>query len=235
MKQKTTFYRIPTDNTDLRIAVLADLHNHDPRWVIEILRQEQPDCILVPGDLFESPPRNPFAFRNGILMLRQAAQIAPTFYCRGNHDYTHSEEISRELASSGAVLLHNRFVPFGSAVIGGLSSGYYQPGRAPHTDFLPAFCATGGYRILLCHHPEYYPLYLEHLPIDLIVSGHAHGGQIALLGHGLYAPGQGILPRYCGGLYHGRLLVSRGLSNTVPIPRIGNPCEVVIADLFRQK
>ena len=72
--------------------------------------------------------------------------------------------------------------------------------------------------------------------IDLVLSGHAHGGQIRLLGRGLYAPGQGILPAYTGGLHsgpHGKLLISRGLSNTaLPVPRLFNPPEIVAADLW---
>ena len=71
--------------------------------------------------------------------------------------------------------------------------------------------------------------------IDLTLSGHAHGGQIRLFGQGLYAPGQGVFPRLTGGFYDGgRLLVSRGMTNTVRIPRIGNPCELVMIEISPQ-
>ena len=64
--------------------------------------------------------------------------------------------------------------------------------------------------------------------VDLIISGHAHGGQWRVFGRGIFAPGQGLFPKYTSGLHEGRLIISRGTSNTGGvIPRIGNPCEVV--------
>ena len=69
------------------------------------------------------------------------------------------------------------------------------------------------------------------MPIDLTLSGHAHGGQIRLLGQGLFAPGQGVLPRYTSGVYEGRLIVSRGLANTTFVPRLFNPTEMVYIHL----
>ena len=104
----------------------------------------------------------------------------------------------------------------------------------PDAAWLDEFEQQEGIKILLCHHPEYWSLrepYLARRSIDLVFSGHAHGGQIRLFGRSLFAPAQGWLPRYTGGVHkgpHGRLVISRGLANTVPlIPRIGNPTEVV--------
>ena len=85
----------------------------------------------------------------------------------------------------------------------------------------------------MCHHPEYYPRYVRQADIDLTVSGHAHGGQICLFGQGLYAPGQWLFPKYTAGFYDGqRLLVSRGLTNSTWVPRLWNPCELVLLQLL---
>ncbi|MBQ7306303.1 MAG: hypothetical protein IJW85_08850 [Clostridia bacterium] len=68
--------------------------------------------------------------------------------------------------------------------------------------------------------------------IDLTLSGHAHGGQVRLFGRGLFAPGQGILPRLTSGWYFDRrLLVSRGLTNSAGAPRINDPCELILLHL----
>ena len=89
-------------------------------------------------------------------------------------------------------------------------------------------------KVLICHHPEYYPKYLKDMPIDIIVSGHAHGGQWRFFGRGVFAPGQGLFPKYTSGVYDGRLVVSRGLKKTIIPPRIFNPREVVIIDVVNE-
>jgi predicted MPP superfamily phosphohydrolase len=63
------------------------------------------------------------------------------------------------------------------------------------------------------------------------VSGHAHGGQFRLLGRGVYAPGQGLLPRYTRGVEDGRMIISAGAGNPARMPRWGNPCEVLMITL----
>ena len=97
----------------------------------------------------------------------------------------------------------------------------------PTVSWIDKFCNQAGYKILLCHHPEYYPKYLQKKNINLILSGHAHGGQIRIKGQGLYAPGQGFLPKLTSGVIDHRLVISRGLANNTIIPRLWNPEEVV--------
>jgi len=105
--------------------------------------------------------------------------------------------------------------------------------KTPDFSWLPEFERQAGFKILMCHHPEYWTLREPKLffhPIDLVLAGHAHGGQIRFGNRGVYAPGQGLFPRYVGGVYqgvYGKMIVSRGLSNTSRIPRIGNPPELV--------
>lgn len=94
-----------------------------------------------------------------------------------------------------------------------------------------------GYKSLICHHPEYWELKqpkLKNHQIDLVFAGHAHGGQIRLGNRGLFATGQGWFPKYTSGLYHGdhgSMVISRGLSNTMRLPRLFNPREMVYVDI----
>ena len=85
--------------------------------------------------------------------------------------------------------------------------------------------------MLLCHHPEYYKKYLYNKDIDLIVSGHAHGGQWRIFGRGVFAPGQGLFPKYTSGVHDGRLVISKGIKPSGRIPRIFNTPEVVIVEI----
>ena len=103
----------------------------------------------------------------------------------------------------------------------------------PKLSWLKSFEAEPGYKILLCHHPEYFPLYLRDRDIDLVLSGHAHGGQIRIFNHGLFAPGQGIWPQYTAGMHEGKMIISTGLANTGGlIPRINNDTELVVIKLI---
>ena len=116
--------------------------------------------------------------------------------------------------------------------ISGIGGAIAASRHKPDLSCFSAFAAQPGYKIALSHHPEYWPL-LKDENIDLILSGHAHGGQIRMytpikrewIGTG--APGQGWWPRWTWGVYESRLVVSAGLSNTTWVPRLFNPTEVV--------
>lgn len=111
--------------------------------------------------------------------------------------------------------------------ISGIGGAVTAREHKPDTDWLSDFAAAGGYHILLCHHPEYYPLVSGN--VELVLSGHAHGGQWRFFGHGIWSPGQGFWPRWTKGVYD-RMVVSAGLSNTARIPRFFNPTEVVYVE-----
>lgn len=243
---KKTIYEIKNSKFKKKIcvAVVSDLHGGNPESVIEALKDEKPDYILCPGDIFERlDGRDTLVYQNGIEILREAAKIAPTFYCTGNHEDggVHSYRIRtgkrviereyhgsaiKDIKESGAVFLQNSFILRYGIAFGGLMSGVINEGSVPDVSFLDEFCSCDAPKILLCHHPEYYEKYLRGRDIDLIVSGHAHGGQWRIFGRGVYAPGQGLLPKYTRGIFDGRMVVSTGLKVGV-IPRFFNPPEVV--------
>ena len=231
MPIRKTEYTVKTGGVKLRIALLADLHRGPAEGAVRILQNDPPDLILIAGDLYESPPRNPFDVGAALTLLSGLPRGVPVFYCRGNHDHSPNPEIDAALASAGVVELDSTYRVLANGItVGGLRSALYS-GGVPDLRFLSEFAALPGYKILISHHPEYYPKYIRSLPIDLTVAGHAHGGQWAICRHGLFAPGQGLFPRYTAGVYEGRLAVSRGLANDVPVPRIGTPREIVYLTL----
>ena len=136
----------------------------------------------------------------------------------------------------------------GEMAAGGTRAGRYlipkpfwRP-RMQETDYawLDTFVKVPRYRILLSHHPEYWCLeepMLINRNIDLVLSGHAHGGQFRLFGQGFFAPGQGWFPKYTSGIHrgkYGRMIISKGMANTVRIaPRLFNPTEVVYIEVVR--
>lgn len=188
--------------------------------------------------------------------LRACAGLSSTFVSLGNHEWMLDREDLEGIKELGAVPLDNAWTHWRGLCIGGLSPGrigYYRAFREksgsgeryplpphtrsygakapPETAWLRDYAAQPGFKLLLCHQPEYWARYIRPLPIELTLSGHAHGGQIRLFGRGLYAPGQGLLPRYTAGVYENRLVVSRGLANTTVVPRLCNPTEMVYVQL----
>ena len=178
---------------------------------------------------------------NAYTFLNAANRIAPTFYSLGNHERSVKDEDRALIAASGVVLLENTCttVQIGgwTLEIGGLSSRGLSGDTAWLTDFCDekASLSEPTLKVLLCHHPEYYPRLKKagfHVEtIHLILAGHAHGGQIRFFGKPLFAPGQGLFPKLAGGVYDGRLIVSRGLSDTAHVPRMNNPMELVIINV----
>ena len=252
---KNTIYKINSSafkhiKKNIRFALVSDLHSQDYRPVIELLRKAAPDYILFGGDIFEALDGS-FAEQNEKVfpLFFEAVKIAPCFYCTGNHEdkathselkgvksfrgmgHTYNDDSLNKIESSGVKLLIDEYVIFDGIAFGGLASGLVRDNGEPDLKFLKRFANLNVPKVLICHHPEYYPKYLKDMPIDIIVSGHAHGGQWRFFGRGVFAPGQGLFPKYTAGVYDNKLVVSRGLKKTIIPPRIFNPLEVVIIDI----
>ena len=247
---QTTRYTLPAKmlNRNLRIAVASDLHGCSHEDIVKALSAENPDLILIPGDLMDDHDLRDTK-HSGYDFLRECAAIAPTYYSLGNHElacyhkgnpWRHpipvplTEEIKARIAGTGAILLDNDHVAAGDLCICGLTSGINGKVNRPSLEAIERHAAQSGYRILLCHHPEYFMPYIKDTGIELTVSGHAHGGHWRFFGHGTYAPGQGIFPKYTAGVIDDRFVISRGLGNHTRIPRIGNPTELVIIEIKRK-
>ena len=240
-KLVTTYYDISVlpNGKPLSIALVTDLHSCEHETLVDRLRDETPDMILLAGDIIEAKQltdehSSTYAF------LRSCSAIAPTYYSLGNHEVIGANkkaktcqenifaEIRERIAQTGVTLLHNESVLVDGIRICGLTSGLTKKENRPNEEALAEFAKAPEFRILLCHHPEYYEPYIRKTDIDLIVCGHAHGGQWRFFGHGIFAPGQGILPKYTAGVIDNRCIISRGAGDHTFIPRILNPRELVI-------
>ena len=238
--------KAPRLSSRLKIAVASDLHGEDGSRAIRALRNEVPDLILMPGDIFDLMPfldRDSKKRERSMRFLEEAGRIAPCYFSVGNHEWIADKTLKDILQERHIILLDDDFTSIRSGkdeiLLGGLTSPCGREGKysrwhtqEPDLAFLSRFAERPGYRILLSHHPEYYPVYIKDLPIDLVVSGHAHGGQIRLFGKGLFAPGQGILPKLTEGVHEDRLVIGRGLGNGTPFPRLFNPEELVYIELL---
>ena len=245
---KETTYKI---DSPLFIALLADLHNQSCPTAITSLKNQKPDIICVAGDVVDGHTFGGIEKQtHALTSLKECVNIAPTFMSLGNHEQVLTGSDFAAIRDTGVVLLDNSWVEKAGLVLGGLSSGYMKntipdekvaplstrlskekmasPENSvptPDTAWLANFSKVDGYKILLCHHPEYIGLVPP--SVDLVLSGHAHGGQIRFFGRGLYAPDQGWFPKLTSGVHDGRLVISRGLSNPFRLPRIFNPYEIV--------
>ena len=254
-----TFYHL---QIPLKFAFLSDTHDTDPSEILNSLRKQLPEMIVISGDFVrgewaENGASKMAESQNAMSLLRECSDIAPTFLSMGNHERSLASSDFKIISDTGAVILDNCFKEYRGMYIGGLSSAYFTECnvfRSQNTDgirnwkspsyfrkkrpepdisMLDLFEQQSGYKILLCHHPEYYDRYLKGRKIDLILSGHCHGGQWRYYSLfqkkwcGLFAPGQGLFPSLTSGINDGRLIISRGLSNTTCIPRINNPTEII--------
>ncbi len=208
----------------MRLLVVSDLHNSAYADILPLL--EGTDALLLPGDIAN---RYQQRFERGLDFLRIASARVPTYLGIGNHEMRlkRFSEFRSAVEQLPVKFLFNRYERLGALVIG----CWYRPARYGHTDILPQMEAENGVRILMSHRPEDYHKYLQDAKVDLVLSGHAHGGQIRVCGQGLYAPGQGILPKLTHGIVDGKMIISAGAGNTVPVPRWGNPREVLRIDL----
>lgn len=165
-----------------------------------------------------------------IEFLKALPSVAPTFYSVGNHEWYFTDEDRQVFDEYGIRLLDNADceaeIKGNRLRIGGLSTRY-------DLEWLREYSRKDGYKILMCHHPEYYRKAIQNTELDtfgLVVSGHYHGGQWRILNRSVYVPRTGLFMKSAAGRY-GKLIISAGTSNTSRFSRLGNPCELVIINL----
>ncbi len=236
MKMQINSYKIKSDKASgLRFAFVSDLHGCKNAPVINALSRLMPDAVLVGGDFLHSNEE----YESGFEFLELCAKRFPTFVSIGNHERRFLGDLVFRINQTGAVLLDNCFTDFCGVKIGGFSSPYEKKHTKsenreiylPNYGWLSDFANEKGFKLLLCHRPEYFERYILPLDIDLTLSGHAHGGQWRFFKRGVYSPGQGVFPKYTFGSYFdNRLIVGKGLGNGKWVPRINNKKEIVLIE-----
>ena len=239
---------LPRSFAGYRIAHISDLHNAElgknNEKLLAMLRDAEPDMIAITGDLIDS--RNTDV-EVALQFVREAIKIAPCYYVTGNHEARVNEygKLKAGMETAGVIVLEDAKtqISLGEETITliGVNDPSYQ------TDYLFGDAKTvmstkleglhtdnDGFTVLLSHRPELFDTYVDQ-DVDLVLSGHAHGGQFRLpfIG-GLVAPNQGLFPEYDAGIYtegNTNMLVSRGVGNSILPFRINNRPEVILIEL----
>lgn len=239
-------YTLETDEVTapVRLAVVTDLHscaygeNQEELASAVLNLDPQPDGVLLVGDIVDDQ----LPEENAWTAVSRLAEFYCCFYVTGNHEWWsgEAERICREMERLGVTVLRGQSVSLSTSQgqtvevcgIDDLDSDaegqLEQVGNSVNEDT---------FTILMAHRPEMIDEYRKY-PFDLVVSGHAHGGQWRIPGllNGLYAPNQGLFPQYAGGQYDWEettLVVSRGLAReSTRVPRLFNRPEVVVLDIL---
>ena len=233
------------EQTQIKIVLIADLHStifgEDQLILIDKIKTINPDLIILAGDIIDDI----VPITGTRLLLEGISNLAPIFYVTGNHEFWtfNIQAIREELASYGVTILSDNYVKIeinnNEIIIAGIEDPdkrYYETQNYNQNESMEnAFKELDEiqlYKILIAHRPELIENYKKY-SFNLVLSGHAHGGQVRIppFINGLYAPHQGVFPKYAGGLYiHENLthIVSRGLSITPQLPRIFNSPELVV-------
>lgn len=248
IRLETVHYEIKAKNIPeafegFKILQVSDLHNNlfgeNQHRLIEAIKKENPDMIAITGDLIDSEKTD-----NSYMFIKEAVKIAPCYYVNGNHEKwtgMYESQIKPALEGYGVNVLDDEtaYIIRGEErlPIFGLSDyaeGWHIAFLVMHGRF-----KEDGFAVVLSHRPEHFEVYAD-LNVPLVLTGHAHGGQfrIPFTHQGLYAPNQGVFPKYTEGVYrknNTQMVVSRGLGNNVwPIPRVNNCYQLVSITLYKE-
>lgn len=234
--------KIPASFAGFTIAQVSDLHNakygDGQAKLLAAVRQAEPDIIAVTGDLIDAKHTDVEA---AMEFIRGAVDIAPVYFVTGNHEAwtAQYETLQEQMTKSGVIILDDTAVTLtrggDSLRLLGLRDPAFTESTDDVADKLTALLGDGGeYSILLSHRPALMDVYAES-GVNLVLSGHVHGGQIRIpfLG-GLVRPSYQFFPDYTGGLYEQdgtQMVVSRGLGNSVLPVRVNNRPELVVITL----
>ena len=253
-KLDITEYNLESDNlpesfNELKIIHLSDLHNtefgKDNEKLLRIIKEQEPDAVFVTGDTIDGFYTN---IQIPINLFKEILKICDVYFVVGNHESRVNTNIHTEfidtLSEIGVIVLKDdsayiekdveRIQVIGLKDASDYKIDYSEDYTEKITETINILDDKNTFSILLSHHPELFPEY-KNTDIDLVFSGHAHGGQFRLpfIG-GIIAPEQGLFPEYDAGVFsenNTTMVVSRGLGNSIIPVRINNSPEVVVFTL----
>lgn len=229
----------------LRIAVMSDLHSREfgekNRELAAAIAQQKPDLIAMAGDMVNQDDEDISVLRT---LCRQLREIAPVYYCLGNHEgtmmYARTDSIALNdiLKEDDVHVLINQKEEFTKGdttiCIAGLSTDENNYDKWSK-GLMDSFWEFDGFKLLISHYPSLYYEKLKDAKFDLALAGHYHGGIVQIPGlGGLFHPAEGFFPMYCEGqhqLTYGTLIVSRGMGDHHFSLRIHNKPELIIIDI----
>lgn len=229
-------HTIFTEDAEERILHLSDLHSCKfTEKLAQKIRREHPTLIVITGDLWDRKKKE---IPRMIAFAETLRKICPVIYVPGNHEFhepTH-ESIFTLLEKKDIAVLRHRILEIGGLQILGLDHLKYSAFTAQEFARLKK---RNGFRIVAAHYPHFFEMSYVNSGADLVLCGHAHGGQfrIPFTHRGLYSPGQGIFPKYSEGIHEKngvKMVISRGIGNSRFPFRLFNPPEIVIIDLERK-
>ena len=236
-----------------RIVLVSDLHEHqfgrDNEKLAVKIREQSPDLIIIDGDMINGDSENA---DTAVELVRALKEAAPVYYSFGNHEYSYMEagheDLTEELEAAGAVVLNYQSIDIdvkGNQIrLGGLYEYGFETGMQSEEEneraipYLEEYADTDRYLIMCAHRPEsFYPWDMaDQWGIDLVLSGHLHGGQVIIPGvGGLYNSLDGFFPKFDYGQYKlgdSDMVITRGLgSNPKMLPRFNNPPEIAVVEV----
>lgn len=239
---------IPEAFDAYKIVQISDLHDaqigENNEKLIAMTAETEPDCIVLTGDFVDSSRFHP---ELSLSVAESLVKIAPVYYVSGNHEAILPDEdyqaLTDGLRGLGVCVLEDESAELtrdGQSIrLIGLTDIGFHPGTLEEKKdalrtALSALLPEDEFSVTLAHRPELMDVYTE-CGAPLVLSGHAHGGQIRLPGiGGLIAPGQGLFPKYTEGKYEENgttLVVSRGIGNSVLPLRVNDRPQIVVVQL----
>ena len=240
--------KLPKSFDGYRIVQVSDLHNteigEENTKLLKLIENAKPDIIVITGDIVDSYHTD---VEVSLRFVEKAVRIAPCYYVTGNHEARFSKEFfqsfEEKLKEYGVQVLHDESVMLEKDGEYILLAGLDDPTFASNhkgirysnlSTHIKELFSEEGFHVLLSHRPELFQTYVD-AEVDLVFSGHAHGGQFRLpfIG-GLVAPNQGFFPEYDAGLFTEdgtNMVVSRGIGNSIIPVRFHNRPEIIVVEL----